>query len=272
MLRARLAAFESGRDADARVETGHVVVDLPEVGAATFDDVKRALTERGRLELKLVDDDNDVFASAKAPEAGHIAVELDFRVSAPTGAAHGPTHYARIACDPTSSRQACRKRLEDWVEIATAGRIPSSDEIAFGFGPPRTDEPGRSLSPEWRTYCVERRSLLPEAAVSGAKLAESGRGDSETATIDIDLTPSAAEAFETVTGASVGHRLAITIDGDVVSAPVVLDKISGGKVRITVGGPEKRARDEAANLARILRTGTLPLPLVLMSENIVDAP
>jgi BlaR1 peptidase M56/SecD-like export protein len=50
--------------------------------------------------------------------------------------------------------------------------------------------------------------------------------------IDVKLTQDGAKNFAQLTGESVGRRLAIVVDGKVVSAPMIRSRISGGNARI----------------------------------------
>src|SRR5258706_2977087 len=73
-----------------------------------------------------------------------------------------------------------------------------------------------------------------------------------------------ARVFRDFTGANIGHRLAAIIDGKVVTAPVIQSKI-GRRGEIT----GDFTRDEANNTAIQLRSGALPIPLVLEEERAI---
>lgn len=79
-----------------------------------------------------------------------------------------------------------------------------------------------------------------------------------------DITTKMAETAE-ITGED--QRLAIVLDGEVESAPRVLEPITGGNAEIT----GKFTLDEAKNLALVLQTGALPVELTAVSQNTVGA-
>ncbi len=81
-----------------------------------------------------------------------------------------------------------------------------------------------------------------------------------------DLNRRGGRAFQQVTGAHIGDRIAIVLDGEVVSAPVVRDRI-GSRGSIEMGAGD--AIDEANDLALVLRAGALPAPLRIMEERTV---
>ena len=82
--------------------------------------------------------------------------------------------------------------------------------------------------------------------------------------VNFELKSEAAEKFEKFTEENIGERLAIILDGKVVSAPVIRSKISD-RGQITGNFTAQEARD----LALILRTGSLPAPLTFLQEKIV---
>lgn len=71
-----------------------------------------------------------------------------------------------------------------------------------------------------------------------------------------------AKIFEQLTSRNIKKPLAIYIDGILISAPVVQEKISGGKAQITGNFNVKEARE----LARNLNAGALPVPIKLISQ------
>jgi preprotein translocase subunit SecD len=85
------------------------------------------------------------------------------------------------------------------------------------------------------------------------------------AQVVFELTRRGGREFEQVTGANVGEYLAIILDDEVVSAPVIRDRI-GARGQIDLGGaPLEEARD----LALVLRAGALPAPLEIIEERTV---
>ncbi len=79
------------------------------------------------------------------------------------------------------------------------------------------------------------------------------------------LTRKGARDFARITEANVKKRLAIVLDNKVYSAPVIQEKISGGKARITGNFSTEEARD----LAIALRAGALPAPVLILEERTV---
>ena len=71
--------------------------------------------------------------------------------------------------------------------------------------------------------------------------------------------------FGDATKENVGRRLAIVLDGRVISAPVIREPILGGSGQISGNFTVSSAQD----LALLLRAGALPAPLVILEERTV---
>jgi len=83
--------------------------------------------------------------------------------------------------------------------------------------------------------------------------------------ISINFNSEGEKIFEELTKNNIGKRLAIYIDGVLREAPVVQEVIYGGKAQITGNFTIK----EAQELARNLNVGALPVPISLMSQQLV---
>jgi preprotein translocase subunit SecD len=79
------------------------------------------------------------------------------------------------------------------------------------------------------------------------------------------LNSTGARLFERITGENVRRRLAIILDNRVYSAPVIQERIGGGRASITGIFDLKEARD----LAIVLRAGALPAPVEIIEERTV---
>lgn len=79
-----------------------------------------------------------------------------------------------------------------------------------------------------------------------------------------------ANVFEEITGANVGRRLAVILDNNVYTDPVIQARISGGNAQITLGaGNYNDLLQEARDLSLVLRAGALPVELEFQEQRIV---
>jgi len=74
-----------------------------------------------------------------------------------------------------------------------------------------------------------------------------------------------AQKFGKITTENIGRRLAIVLDGSVISAPSIREAIVGGSGTISGGF----SFQEATDLALLLRSGALPAPINIVEERTV---
>ncbi|MFC1721306.1 protein translocase subunit SecD [Patescibacteria group bacterium] len=85
--------------------------------------------------------------------------------------------------------------------------------------------------------------------------------------VQLEFDDEGKRLFAEITERNVGKRVAILIDGVIISAPVVQERISEGNAVIT----GDFTLDEAKELARNLNAGALPVPIELISRQTVGA-
>jgi preprotein translocase subunit SecD len=83
--------------------------------------------------------------------------------------------------------------------------------------------------------------------------------------VSLQFNEEGAKLFEQITEKNVDKIIAIYIDNQLISAPKVNEKISGGKAQIS----GSFTVDEAKTLARNLNAGALPVPITLVSQQTV---
>lgn len=83
--------------------------------------------------------------------------------------------------------------------------------------------------------------------------------------IVLNFDEEGAKLFEKITTENVGQPLAILLDGEVISSPVIREPIAGGVATITGQFTPTEARD----LVRNLNFGALPVPIELVGSNTV---
>ena len=104
----------------------------------------------------------------------------------------------------------------------------------------------------------------------GVSKASTAFGEGGRPIVTATLTDEAAVRFADLTRKAIGRRIAITLDGKVLTAPVVTSPITDGRIQITLG---EGGRDEANTLALVLKVrAALPVPLDLVGERRVPAP
>lgn len=113
---------------------------------------------------------------------------------------------------------------------------------------------------------VEKESLLGEnVKISSAAVQQGNLGQN---VIGFTLEGKDADRWAEVTGANVGRQIAIILDNVILETPTVQEKITGGRSQITLGNAPI---EHLQNIALILKTGSLNVPLTIAEENTVGA-
>jgi len=152
------------------------------------------------------------------------------------------------------------KLVDDSVdtEAAARGSVPESDEVLFQR---RVDK--QTKMEQKIPYVVRKKALLTGRDLATARVSI----DQNTSEpyVSVEFNAAGARAFADLTEANVGKRLAIVLDGNVHSAPVIREKIPSGRAQITGGF----TTEDATDLAIVLRAGALPAPVKVLEERTV---
>jgi preprotein translocase subunit SecD len=145
-------------------------------------------------------------------------------------------------------------------ETATPGSIPEGDEILTE----RSVDPDTGAVSQIQ-YVLQKKTLITGDLLTDAQVQIESQYNRPY--VGIEFNSVGARLFDQVTAANVGKRFAIVLDGNVYSAPVIRERISGGKAQISGSFTEK----EASDLAIVLRAGALPAPVTIV-QNITVGP
>lgn len=111
---------------------------------------------------------------------------------------------------------------------------------------------------------IAKESSLGGDTIVKAKTDFSSRGFGEPY-VSLSLNSKGAEIFANLTATNIGKRLAIVLDGKVVSAPTIRSAIPGGQAMIE----GNFTAEEANDLSNILESGALPAPVSVEEERTV---
>jgi len=144
------------------------------------------------------------------------------------------------------------------VDEALKGSIPPGDIILYQ----------RSVDPQTGAvrkipYLLKEKTLMTGEFIKDARVALDSQFHEPY--VAIEFTDVGAKLFEQITAANVKKRLAIILDNNVYSAPVIQERIAGGRAQITGRFDTK----EASDLAIALRSGALPAPVKILEQRTV---
>lgn len=135
-----------------------------------------------------------------------------------------------------------RKFLEQYAD-----KIPETDEILFGKI--LNKETGKITK---QVYLAKKPSLMTGEFLTDARVNIDSRFDEPY--ISISFNSTGAKLFENITANNINRRLAIILDNNVHSAPVIRERIAGGNAQIT----GSFTMQEAKELAIVLKAGAYP--------------
>lgn len=110
--------------------------------------------------------------------------------------------------------------------------------------------------------------LFSGSEVQSASLGQDQQGG---LTVNFVLKSDGAKLFADHTAANIGNYFAITLDGTVISAPVIRNSIPNGQVEISAGGIGGFNAKDANNLVTVLKFGSLPFPIKEVSSEQISA-
>lgn len=217
-----------------------VLVQLP--GIKDPSRAKSIIGRTARLEFKLVLTEEE-FPSAKLLEILKNAND--------SGINHENTPYYQY--------------IEKINEFAK-GKIPETATILFEKKIDEFNPTDYKLIP----YLLEKRTLVTGDYIDDANVTYSNTSFANEPSVSFSMNPMGAKYMGELTGGNIGRRLAIVLDNNVYSAPVIQAEITT-RGQITLGGnmPLNQMQKEANDIALVLRAGALPTELVFEEERTV---
>ncbi|HEX3761668.1 MAG TPA: protein translocase subunit SecD [Kofleriaceae bacterium] len=150
--------------------------------------------------------------------------------------------------------------------IGSAPDLKIPDDRQISFEPVYPDQGAVDTRVKWRSYYLDRAVKLTGSAISNAQ--PSNDPNTGRPVVLLDYNRFGGRVFGDLTAQIVGKKLAFILDDKVRSAPVINTAIRGGRTLITLGGGDvQRQEHERDELVNVLRTGSLPAPLVKQSES-----
>jgi preprotein translocase subunit SecD len=144
------------------------------------------------------------------------------------------------------------------LDAALKGDVPEGDILLYQ----------RSVDPNTGgvrkiPFLLQEKTLMTGEYLKDARVALESQFHQPYVALEFDDI--GGKLFEQITGANVKRRLAIILDDNVYSAPVIQERIPGGRAQITGHFDTK----EASDLAIVLRAGALPAPVKIIEERTV---
>jgi preprotein translocase subunit SecD len=226
-----------------------ILVQLP--GYSNPEKAKELLGKTAQLEFKIVDDQDQTVTKMQLPPG--ITLDWD-KYEGPGGA---------VVASPFL-RSDDRTALSQFVQ----GKAPAGHE----FGIQKVE--ARGQKPYYRTFLLDKKQGMTGEYITDARVAfDNSPGEGNRPYVQVTFNRAGAELFGRLTAANVKKRMAIVLDDNVDSAPVIQSEIPGGICSIHLGGarPINEVLQEAKDLALVLKSGALPAPVRILEERSVGA-
>ena len=244
-----LLEFRIVRDADF---TFPIMQKIDNVLAGKYEDSTKAASENGEETAT-----KDTTGTASDTSEAELSEE-EFKAKHP--------FFAIVRIDPQGRSAEGyvpadeRNKLEMILNRPDIQKvIPNNVEFKFSAKTEK-DANGKEF---YRLFLVNKEPELTGGVITDAQ----ANIDPNTSTPIVTMTMNSEGATEwaRITGANVGKRIAIMLDGAIFSAPVVKGKITGGRSQI-----EGMADlNEAKLLEIVLKAGALPAPVDVIEERTV---
>jgi preprotein translocase subunit SecD len=144
------------------------------------------------------------------------------------------------------------------LDEALKGSIPEGDILLYQ----RVVDP-KTGGVRKVPYLLKEKTLMTGEVLKDARVSLDSQFHEPYVALEFDDI--GAKLFEQITGANVKKRLAIILDNNVYSAPVIQERIAGGRAQIT----GRFSTEEAKDLAVVLRAGALPAPVKILEQRTV---
>lgn len=291
IIRNRVDQYGVSEPSISRQGSRRIIVELP--GVAKEEEAKQLLQGTALLEFRLVKDAELTFpimqriddVLAKRTQSGikdslvNEIASADTLAKSDTTAANDTTKqlteeefkaqhpfFAAAVLNPQSPfadayvSQEDKNKIEYWLSLPEVQKvIPDNVEFVFSAKPMNSQDGKRIFV----LYLVNKAPELTGGVITNAQ----ANLDPNTSApiVNMEMNSEGATEWARITGANVGKRIAIMLDGVVFTAPNVKGKIPGGRSQIE--GSENL--DEAKLLEIVLKAGALPAPVDVIEQRIV---
>ncbi len=227
IIRNRIDQFGVTEPVIIRQGENEIVVQLP--GEKNFKRAIKIIESTAQLEFKLVADDT--------------GIDLN-----------------RMINEATSSGRWQKGDNITKLNLALQSALPLNTQVYFQTVKDKVTNAEQKIP-----FLLQSQILMTGEMVKNAQVRIGGSFNEPY--VSLDLTGSGGRIFGRVTEKNVNKRLAIVLDDNVRSAPVIREKILGGSAQIS----GSFTHEEATDLAIVLRVGALPAPVEIIQNLTVGA-
>jgi preprotein translocase subunit SecD len=241
-LRSRIDQYGVTEPTVQRQGEARIVLQLP--GVQRPEEVQRLIGTTARLEFKEIDDTSELLQPLLASLPAGVTLKND----------EVKFSDKKEPLTPPYLVSADMEKLGAFV----SGHLPSTHQILIG------EEPGQvGGKTAYRTYLLKSPTLMTGEGVVEARVRFAPATGAPVVVFEFD--EASAKRFAELTESLKGRRMAVIVDGIVRSAPMIEQRIAGGRAQIAGRMNDREARD----LAIMLRTGALRASVARVAQRSV---
>ncbi|MBX3268900.1 MAG: protein translocase subunit SecD [Sandaracinaceae bacterium] len=269
-------------EANVRSRDIDINVEVPGADESRFQQIRDIISQTARLEFKICDDGNSFIADLPARD---LPDGVQRQASPGVQAGEGRTvtdNYLFVdsagpcpeGVTPPDGETQCtaRQRLLGFVrQLHAEGRVPDGRQLALGRMPVDMGDAADAVG--WRTYLLYDQPPNGSDAVGGEHLEDASVGtdpQSQQPVVLFSMKTEGARLMAELTQGNLQRRMAVVLDDEVKSAPVIQSRI-GQNGQITLGSFRdfQAIQREARDLVIVLRAGALPAPIIAQNEQLI---
>ncbi len=232
----------------------------PEVLVRTLDRINSYLAQNGQNSAAVAGAPTVSDSSTAAPASLPVSVTPQEPVSKQPSA---KPLYDVISVSPYGTAYTAERSKEYVVSMLRRSDVqallPQDSELLLEAKP----ETGKDGEKIYAIYLVRKAPELTGGVITEAKATFGS--ESVQPEVMMSMNSEGTSKWARITGANIGKRIAIVLDGAVYSAPVVQSKIPNGNSVINGIG----SLEEAKDLEIVLKAGALPAPVRIIEERTV---
>lgn len=261
-----------------------ITINFSDLSGDNTPTVKRVLAPQGRLALRIVDSDNTWLTEPDQKAAVEALRARYYK--------ENPNNESTVQFIRSRAEQSDGARNEPWMgpylraqrksELMQFASDPSLG-IPTGrmFGFEKVEIRNRQGQPTgeafWKTVILMTGLEFSKKKTLRNNSDEIVNADIEKAycvpdhysryAVSLKLTAEAAKRFADLTERNVQRYLAIMLEDEVISAPIIQERIGGGQIRITLGSDKKPSDIKQAcdDLAKTLLGGAYAAPVTFVT-------
>jgi len=256
VIRKRVDAFGLVEPDVRRSGDSDIDLQLPGLSERQMRMVRERIGQAAQLTFRPVIADARIFDDKEA-------AVTEFRAKADNQA---PTIAVKPASNGAYLQADKKSELIRFVKSIQAS-IPQEVLIGYEEVMERDLDTAKVTKTYWRTYNLEAKTTLTGDNLTQANVGFEQQGRSDPV-VFLEFDSRGARIFADMTEKNVKNQVAILLDDDVNSAPVINEKIPNGRARITLGrgGSPQLMMEEAKSLVTVLNNGAYKAPVIKVHD------